>query len=454
MSRFEKRGKPTVVWTASQFVEDAHWSAKTFGIPEIPIISVPECFTNNSPERVATMVEAQIDAVVRGLTSDPDHVEVHFEHITRVEAATLSYEGSDLMDCFDRMQEAFTKAGWSDGLPLIPPTRAKVDAMIAGCGLPADHVVGIFEPGFGIGTVEKLAANAVMAGCKPDAMPIILAMADACLDPKSRLRSFSMSTGPQAPLVLVSGPYAAAIGMNSGICALGPGSISQVNVAIGRTLRLLMMNVGHSYPGVSDMDTIGSSMKFGACVAENEARNPWVPFREYQGFAKTATTVTVVVPYGVCEVWDFRNYDPEAMIDVYGSAIRNGAQVNSGGWLTASPEGHADGGAGSAQVRNPILMCPDHAAVFGRAGWSLERVQQALFESARLPFGELMANKEPANFRMSHPDKQWMWDKPETLLPLFRGPQDFEIFVVGGDAGRSLYFYGGGDSMTREVKVK
>jgi hypothetical protein len=320
-------------------------------------------------------------------------------------------------------------------------------------GLPADHVVGLFEPGFGIATIEKLAANAVMAGCKPSAMPVIVAVAECCLDPKSRLRTFSMSTGPQAPLLLVSGPYAKQIGMNAGICALGPGSISQVNVAIGRTLRLMMMNIGLSYPAVSDMDTIGSSMKFSACVAENEDRNPFEPFRVYQGFRKEQTTVTLVVPYGVSEVWDFRNYDPQRMIDVYCSAIRNGAQVNVGLWLTASTEGHADGGAGTAQNRNPILMCPDHAAVFGRAGWTIRRIQEALYKGSFMPFGELMLNKEPANFRMSHPDKQWMWDKPETLIPMFRGPEEFEIFVVGGDAGRSLYFYGGGDSMTRAVKV-
>ena len=453
MSQIEKRGLPTVAWTAKQFVEDAHWSANAFGCPEIPIIEVPECFTNNTPEHITKMVDAQVAAVVKGLTKDPEKLDIKFEHITRDVAPTLSYEGGDLMECFDRMQEAFVKAGWSDGMPLIPPTREKVDAMVRASGLPGDHVVGIFEPGFGIGTIEKLAANAVMAGCKPNAMPVIVAIAEACLDPKSRLRTFSMSTGPQAPLVLVSGPYAKEIGMNAGICALGPGSISQVNVAIGRTLRLMMMNIGHSYPAVSDMDTIGSSMKFSACVAENEERNPFEPFRVFQGFPKESTTVTVVVPYGVSEVWDFRNYDPEQMIGVYCSAIRNGAQVNAGLWLTASPEGRADGGADAAQNRNPILMCPDHAAVFARAGWSIKRIQEALYKGSFMPFGEVMLNKEPANFKMSHPDKQWMWDKPETKIPIFRGPEEFEIFVVGGDAGRSLYFYGGGDSMTREVKV-
>src|SRR5688500_17515967 len=121
MSQVEKRGLPTVVWTAKQFVEDAHWSAKAFGLAEIPIIEVPECVTNNAPERSTAMVDAQMSAVLKGLTRDPEEVKVKFEHITREISATLSYAGADLMECFDRMQEAFIKAGWSDGMPLIPP---------------------------------------------------------------------------------------------------------------------------------------------------------------------------------------------------------------------------------------------------------------------------------------------------------------------------------------------
>ena len=173
-------------------------------------------------------------------------------------------------------------------------------------------VLGIFAPGMGIGTIEKIAANAVMAGCRPEAMPVVLAMTGCILDPRLGLRTFAMSTGPQAPVVLVSGPIAKQIGMNNGICALGPGSISAVNVAIGRALRLIMMNVGHCYPGVSDMDTIGSSLKFSACVAENEERNPWEPFRVHLGHSRESSTVTVNVPYGVVELFDFLNSRPRA----------------------------------------------------------------------------------------------------------------------------------------------
>src|SRR6185369_4826059 len=164
--------------------------------------------------------------------------------------------------------------------------------------------VGKFAPGFGIGTVRKIAANAVMAGAKPEAMPVIMAMMECILEPSIGLRTWAMSTGPQFPMVMVSGPYAQEIGMNSGCCALGPGSISQVNVSIGRALRLIMMNVGLSYPGISDMDTIGTPGKFSFCVAENEAATPWEPYRVQQGFGADETTVTVNVPYGMTEFFD------------------------------------------------------------------------------------------------------------------------------------------------------
>ena len=124
------------------------------------------------------------------------------------------------------MNARFVENGWSDGLPLVPPTRAKVDAMVAGSGRAASDVVGVFAPGMGIGTVEKIAANAVMAGAAPNTMPVILAMAECVLDDVIGLRTWAMSTGPQAPIVMVSGPIADQIGMNHGVCALGPGSIS------------------------------------------------------------------------------------------------------------------------------------------------------------------------------------------------------------------------------------
>ena len=287
MAAFEERGLPTVSWVAVGFEEDARFSAEVFGCPDLPFAVAPLPFTNGDPVHIAQMVD---DATARRSSKASRRRRPRiaarpiFDHLTLCADPQMGFEGDDLLGCFDALQERFIEHGWSDGLPLVPPTRAKVDAMVAASGRAASDVIGVFAPGMGIGTVEKLAANAVMAGAKPNAMPVILAMAECVLDDTIGLRTFAMSTGPQAPIVMVSGPIADEIGMNHGVCALGPGSVSAVNVAIGRTLRLIMMNVGHSYPGISDMDTIGSSMKFSACVAENEDRNPWAPFRVTEGY--------------------------------------------------------------------------------------------------------------------------------------------------------------------------
>ena len=454
MSELEKRGVPTVGWTASRFVEDAHWSARIFGCPELAIAEVPQPFTNRGPDAIAEMVDGAMARVVEALTVTPTAIEAHpsFAHVNLVDDEELHYDGEDLLAAWDAMNAGFVSNGWSDGMPLVAPTSAKVDALIDASGRPGDEVVGVFAPGNGIGTVAKVAANAAMAGCPPAAMPIVLAMLDAVLDPASGLRTWAMSTGPQAPVVMVSGPLADAIGMNSGLCALGPGSVSQVNVAIGRTLRLVMMNVGHSYPGVGDMDTIGSAVKFGACVAENELANPWEPFRVMKGFDADDTTVTVNVPYGVCELFDFQNHEPELLIENFATVTSNAcASPSSGVWLVKTPADLAAGYPFHGKVDNLILLCPEHAQVFDAAGWSRDDIAAALYEQTRLSFRKLMLNQPLKSFEVAHPELAHLLEAPDTEVPVFPDPDCFEIFVVGADAGRSLYWFGGGQSITKAV---
>jgi hypothetical protein len=318
---------------------------------------VPECFSNKTTAQIHAMVDDAMPTVIDYLTVDRPVLEAlpQFERMVLDSSPELLFEGTDLLDAFDAMQTAFLRNGWSDGLPLVPPTRAKVDAMIEASGRDGSEVVGLFAPGFGIGTVRKIAANAVMAGCRPETMPVIMATMECILDPSIGLRTWAMSTGPQAPVVLVSGAIADEIGMNRGVCALGPGSISQVNVSIGRALRLILMNVGLSYPGITDMDTIGTPMKFSCCVAENEAKTPWDPWRVQQGFALDESTVTVNVPYGMTEFFDFQNSDPELMIETWATLTAQTCGTPSAGGSSGrcAPVGRL---SVPRHVRNPLLM--------------------------------------------------------------------------------------------------
>ena len=456
LCELERRGIPAVGYTAAIFAEDARFSIDTFGVPDACPVIVPECFSNKTTDEIGMMVEQALPTVIDCLTIDrsarADGDLPAFEHMVLDSAPELMFEGADLMDAFDALQAAFVRNKWSDGLPLIPPTRAKVRAMVEAAGREGDEVVGLFAPGFGIGTVEKIAANAVMAGCRPEAMPVIMAMTECILEPSIGLRTFAMSTGPQAPVVLVSGPIADEIGMNHGVCALGPGSVSQVNVAIGRALRLIMMNVGLSYPGISDMDTIGTPMKFSACVAENEDRTPWEPWRVQQGFGLSESTVTVNVPYGMTEFFDFQNSEPEKLIETWATLTSQSCGTPSAGaWLIKKDAPLEAGYPFHGKFSNLLLMAPDHAAVFAAAGWTPADIRQAIHRETKIPFRKLMLNQAPEAFVASHPELLWLLDAPDTLVTVNPSPECFEFFVVGASAGRSQFCFGGTNSVTKRV---
>jgi hypothetical protein len=453
MVELERRGVPTVAITAEGFVEDAHWSAKLFGCPEAPLLVTKYAITSQPEVLIHEMIDAATEQAVTAFTVAPTvPTEDLVHHVTTGGASTFRYQGSDLLDAFDRMNADFVEKGWSDGLPLVPPTRAKVDAMVAASGRAADEVVGVFDPGYGIGTVEKIAANAVMAGCRPESMPVVMAVAEAYLDPWYGLRCLSMSTGPQHPLILVSGPYGHQIGMNSGCCALGPGSVSAVNVGIGRASRLIMMNVGLCYPGVSDLDTIGATGKFGACVAENEGRTPWEPFRVAKGFDPDDTTVTLHGPYASSDVTDFTSTTPEELLETFAMAARNAAVTSAGIWLTAAGQNITEGPF-HADWNPLIMLAPDHAEVFRTAGWTRTQVQEEFFRRARAPFRTLMHHQPAELFDNAHPHLRFLWDAPDTEVSLYRRPDQIDLFVVGQDAGRSLFWYGGTGVTSKKVRV-
>lgn len=455
LCELERRGVPAVGYTAAIFDEDSRFSTKTFGVPEAVPLIVPHCFSNKTPEEVEEMVADSLDALIEGLTVDRKVEEAlpQFDQIVRETAPEIIFRGADLMEAFDDMQSRFIKNGWSDGMPLIPPTHAKVEAMIAASGRDGNDVVGLFAPGFGVGTVRKIAANAVMAGCRPEAMPVVMAMMECALDPSIGLRTWAMSTGPQAPVVLVSGDIADEIGMNRGMCALGPGSISQVNVAIGRTMRLVMMNVGLSYPGISDMDTIGTPMKFSCCVAENEEATPWDSWRVQQGFAASDSTVTINVPYGMTEFFDFKNSDPELLIETLSTLTANTCGAPShGAWLIKTNSPLSEGYPFHGTFGNMLLMAPDHAILFDKAGWKPKDIREALHRRTKLPFRQVMLNQEYDGFRYAHPELSWLEDAPETMVNVMPSAESFEFFVVGASAGRSQYCFGGTNSVTKAVQ--
>ncbi|HEY7364393.1 MAG TPA: hypothetical protein VIE37_09830 [Methylomirabilota bacterium] len=446
MVELERRGIPTVIFTAQHFVHDAEGTAAALGLPGLPLAVVPLPFTNQTPEAVHRMVDAAFEQVLRGLTTPVAEAKMAAR---KPAEERLSYEGEDALAAWDAMNRDLLARGWSDGFPLVAPTERAVAAMLTGTRRAPGDQVAILEPGFGIATVEKLAVNAVMAGCSPEHLPLLIAAVRCLAEPKMYIRNKAMSTGPHAPLVLVNGPQGRRAGLNAGMCALGPGAPSAANTVLGRAVRLTMMNVGHTYVGVSDMDTIGSPLKYSLCCAENERESPWEPYHVARGFAAEASTVSVHFVYGMCELHDFQSTTPEALIEVFATAATNVAQVGTGLWLIgrrADPRYKTE-----EKEHNTLFICPEHAQVFSRAGWGRPQIQEALYRAARLPFRTLMLPRERKAMAMAHPELAWLHEHPALPLPVVEDPACYDIAVVGGAAGRGAYFYGAGEPVTMAV---
>ncbi|MFG1421752.1 UGSC family (seleno)protein [Roseixanthobacter liquoris] len=445
---FEKAGVPSVGFVASQFISDARHSAGSFGIKDLALAVVPLPFTNQTPDEIRENVDKNIDGVVAALTKPL--ASTHYEtKLTLLDDAWLDFDGTDALAAMEHMNDQFLSYGWGDGFPLIPPTEDRVERMLRGTRRDPEEVVAVMEPGFGKATVRKIAANAVMAGCRPDFLPVLIAAVECMAEPKINLRNKSQSTCPHAPVLWINGPIRDRIGLNSGTCALGPGALSFANTAIGRAVRLLMMNVGHTYPGISDMDTIGSPTKYSMVVAENQEKSPWKPFHVDAGFGEEESVVSLLFGCGICELQDFVNHDPERLTDVYASAAMNVANVSTGGWLLGR---RSDPRSGTNEKEHHVmLICPEHAERFRAKGWSKSDLQKAMFRKARMPFETLMLQKEPEAFKESHPELQWLWESPQTLLPVVEDPECFEIVVVGGGAGRGAFLYGTGESQSKVI---
>lgn len=210
---------------------------------------------------------------------------------------------------------------------------------------------------------------------------------------------------------------------------------------LGRTMRLFYMNLGHHYSGVMDTDTLGSPTKYSLCLGENEEASPWEPYHVEKGFDRDASVVTMFSTYALSEVADASGTTPEGITSTTCSTACNGGITTVGKWLTGQ---RSDPQAGlKAKDRHLLIVCPVHAAIYKKYGWGKQDVRDYLYKHARMPFGQIMAHKEAASFRKTHPGLQWLWDSPQTLMPILETPDCFDIMVAGAMGGaRSTYSYG------------
>lgn len=295
----------------------------------------------------------------------------------------------------------------TDGLPVVIPTRKRVDRLILASGLDGSLSLGTMGPGGGDATVEKVAANAVMAGCLPDHMPIVLAAVQAVLAPEFDLGEMQGTTHCTAPLVIVSGPARRSARVADGFGALGPGH--RANASIGRALRLVMMNVGMARPGESDMALLGHGGKFTFCLAEAEESSPWLPLHTDFGYRPDQSAVTVVGAEPPHSVIFSNDADDPTSAD---RLLRTIAAVMAN---VGSNNAHFRGGA------QTVVLNPEHADVLGAAGLDRAEVKARLTELAVNP-PQLLAELNPTFARSAGAE----------AVRAVRDPDDIVLLVAGG----------------------
>ncbi|MCB0990758.1 MAG: thioredoxin family protein [Acidimicrobiales bacterium] len=288
----------------------------------------------------------------------------------RFSGSTLRARRVDFAALEDEI-EAMYDRGWSDGLPLVPPTEGRVLAMLEGTDRPPDSVVAIAPPDLVEVTVEKVAINAVMAGCKPEYLPVVLAAVEAACTDRFNMHGLLATTMPAGPVVIVNGPIRDQIGMNSGKNVMGQGN--RANATIGRALQLVIRNVGGGRPGEVDRATHGQPGKLSFCFAEDEEGSPWQPLCSDFGHEAGTNTVSLFAGNGVTCVVDQLSRDPDSLAASLAQAL-----IGSN---------HPKLVLGFDAM---IVMGPEHARVFAEAGWTKQQTRDRIIELTKRDGAELV----------------------------------------------------------------
>ncbi|MEY2402492.1 MAG: hypothetical protein QOD38_43 [Acidimicrobiaceae bacterium] len=362
------------------------------------------------------------------LSVDPSLVD---ELRARFESHRLMARRVDLADLEDEMEALFDR-GWTDGLPVVPPTAVRVLRMLAGTTRAADEIVAVVPPDLVECTVEKVAINAVLAGCAPEYLPVVLTALEAACTDEFNMHGLLATTMPVGPVLIVNGPIRRRIGMNAGINVLGQGN--RANATIGRALQLVIRNVGGGRPGGVDRATQGNPGKMSFCFPEDEEGSPWEPLHVERGFAPEASTITLFPGEGPRGIVDQLSRDPESLARSFAACLRT----------VQHPK--------LPMVFDAILVVsPEHGRVFREGGWTKTRLKERLQELTLLEGADIV--RGAGGIAEGVPD----WAK-DAQLPKFR-PEGIVVVHAGGGAGLFSTIVGGwangetgSQPVTREIR--
>ena len=350
-------------------------------------------------------------------------------------AELLKTEGASLEaeDDFDQINALYRERGWSDGLPIVPPTAERVGRMLAYCDRPWHQPIAKMAPRYGEATPLRLAANAVMAGCRPEYFPLLMLAIEAMCEEPFNLYGIQATTHLCAPLVIVNGPVARELGINGGHNAFGPGT--QSNATIGRAIRLALVNIGGAIPTLGDMSTFGAPSKYSYFVAENEDGNPWEPLHVERGFAREASTVTVIGAECPHNVNDHESLSAEGILTTIAGTMTS----------TGSNDVYYD-------AQPLVVMGPEHAKSIAAGGYSKAQAKRFLYEHAQLPLGRFSKENIERRFRVTFKDR-YANAGLDAPVPMVQRPEDIIVAVIGGAGKHSAIVptFGATKAVTRAL---
>jgi hypothetical protein len=324
----------------------------------------------------------------------------------------MNIQTLEVPDDPEEVYELFYGRGWTDGLPVIPPTEERIVKMLTGTKKEAAHVLGTLPPSGNDATVGHVAINAMMAGCLPEYMPVLIAAVQALAEPELGLHNLQATTHPVAPLVIVNGPIRQRINMNSGSNLFGPAN--RANATIGRAVRLILLNIGGALPGALDLSTHGQPSKYSFCIAENEEESPWEPLHVEMGFDRSESTVTVNGVENPHNINDHTAEDAENLLTTIAASMATQGNNNI-----------------LYQNGEPLLVPgPEHASILAGSGFSKAQVKQYLYENARIP---------RKAFSRKHQEMQFPNFADDDFIRVLQRPEDLMVIVAGGAGKHTLF---------------
>jgi hypothetical protein len=428
--KLEKLGRPGVALTAENLLEQRQWLAADAGLPTLRIVALPTesiYACENRPDKVRLILDSTFENIVQALTRPLSDSEKQPQPPVH-DYSPLRISGRDYSQAIENFQSYATEHKMGDGLPLIPPTPEAVRQMLSGTTRSPDEEIGRLATRFGLATIQQIAVNAVMAGARPEYLPVIIAAIECLTDPGFNQYHLLNSAASPSALIWVNGPLAAEIGMNCGLGYLGPGN--RANATIGRAISLCEINIGwRSYGGVSNL----TGAPEGYCnliFPENEAESPWESFATEQGFGPHDSTLTIN------EVFYFNRMGPGTAM----AALSTERMLND---LAEMIAGMKMGGGNSKYCH--IVLYPAFARQLAAAGYTKQTLKQWLCQNSRLAWDKLGPEQQKAARAAARTGKM-AGLRPEDCqsggsIPVFTNPGHMAILVAGNMGGYTVVYF-------------